>query len=490
MKIYKFIDACRNDNIKISDISEISKRKYGIEIAPESIVDKNFLSDNMEKIIIKLKKRNVIENTDEDYNGERCLKNSIFDNLNLNKIKYSDEESKLIDILNEIILNPDQYENDIFADIYMGYLYAETEFTFILNDINKEVWESDKDCNNSNDRENEREHYPYAKKRDVLNDGIPGGGKDFHELMITNSNMVLFDIGTETTSLKKYGFPKTYLIYEKLRESSIDNLFLLEKSQGIGYTNQLFSYLMTFKKKSDFEITKKIIEYGIEIVPIFLRKQIVDIVWCYLRKYNYSRTSFQIIEEVMNHYVYVINQIYTGILEFAWYTYYSAIKYGGKDEQLYWMEMRLEQNWENYYNDDKAYKSWITSENLSDWRGIESVENCFLRNENKYDFYVKTTDVIIETVNGGYKYLTVSKPANALGEKIYKRTLQKMNRLSLCDEEKLLDIYYRLRNETYEELKTEETNVWKDKDFKIPKEKLEPMHIYAILHSLVVSKLN
>lgn len=398
-------------------------------------------------------------------------------------------EGVLLEQINKIILNRPGYKADILTDVYMGFLYLDKEYNVKMNSKMKDVWDS-KECNSANDRQNEIEHYPYTKYRDVTIYEIPGGCKRFHELMISKKNMVLFDIGTETKSYKRYAFPKTRMVYEELQKYTVDNLILLEKTQGIEHTNLLFHYLKTFNSLHEFNKVKDLIEMGMKIYPIFIRNQIVEIVWSYIQRQKYSAKSIVFAKKIFNHYIPLINNIYSEILKISWDKRYPILKKHRKWLDV--LKLKVELFWNNYNNDDEAYISWIKSEGLNDWRGINRVEDCFfnVNIDSSYHLLMYSKCESIELLFGEKILLNVPKPINKLGIVINDMTIQKIERSRLLDEEKLLDRYYGLRKKSFKELKKAEKKVWKDKDFKIPKEKLEPMHIYALLHSIIVSKLN
>lgn len=482
---YKFIELCKEMKI---DIPVLTNKKFGIEITPDSLEKDDFLQSNILNIIKE--KSSLVKD----------LESTVLDDIEEDGIECSDEERNMlhqeIKQLNGIILDMQQYQNDMLADVFMGYLYVDPEYTVFFDSDMKNVWDC-KECNSANNRENEIKHYPYVKNREVLIEGIPGGGNEFHKLMISNSNMVLFDIGTETKSIKRYAFPKTHMIYESLKEFQIDNLLLLEKTQGIECTNLLFHYVKTFELISDLVKVQDIIRKVAEIKPIFLRKKVVEIIWNYMNSSDYSENSIVFAKSIMSSLVYVINLIYSKILEFAWYTYYSAIRDGSNGNLLYNIKLCLDQICNNYYNADEAYESWITSEELNDWRGIEKVEDCFYYIRTKdgyreYDLLHNCNSVLVKTLDGNKRFINIENPINELGEKIKKMAIQEISRISpppLSDEE-LLKSYYEMREKSYCELRDAEIKLWKDKDFKIPKEKIEPMHAYALVHSVIVSKLN
>ncbi|MCM1251689.1 MAG: hypothetical protein NC321_02625 [Clostridium sp.] len=484
---------------KKSDIQKDIEVRYGVSISGKSWLDVQFVNENLEKILMR-----ECKNIQSDLND-------IFE-----KLEKADNEVDEIRKLQEgftkiygIIGNVEKYSSDLLADSFMGLLQIEKDCNIPFKDSYKQCWDADA-CNKSINMENAKKNYPFADISNFFEDGIPGGCEAYHDLMMQQKNIGIFDINTNIKSLQRYAFPRTSNIYHALEDSPIENLLLLEKTQGIGYTNQFFRYIQEVKQKEQLDKLSGIIKYNIKI-PMFIRKDIAAVEWSYLSDCKYSDMSLQYAENIFDNISYAVKCIYKKLLKFYWYVFYLAYL----EKYISGVDLYLKQCWQQYFDEDEAYNEYIKEENLCDWRNIEFVEDCFypLHNvslectgEKECDGYKMLVisdlkgqiEIISFIMADGSSYIIVAAaPLNDLGKMVREEAntifQNKLNYLKIekssKEYEELEKEYYAIRKECFENKKAKEKKAWIEKDIKIPTNKLKPVHVYAIIHEKVVRLL-
>lgn len=498
-------DFMSRDNIEKRDIQSYVKEKYGVLINGKSWLEVDSFCEKLEEIF-----RSAWEKQQLDLND-------IFEEEFEKVDDRADEVVKLQErfpLIYKIIGDWEKYAKDLLADSYMGMLQADKNYNIVFKDAFKQCWEADA-CNKSIDMENAKKHYPFADISDFLKDGIPGGCEAYHELMIQQKNIGIFDIGTDIKTLQRYAFPRTSNIYHALEDSPIENLLLLERTQGIGYTNQLFYYIKDIKQKEQLDRLSNIIACGLKI-PMFIRKDIVDIIWSYLNRFEYNDISIQYAETIIDNIAYVVKYIYRNLLEFHWYVFYLAYL----EKQLSGVGLYLKQYWQQYFDENKVYNEYIKEEKLQDWRNIKTVTDCFYPLDNtlkciwngscesceKRDgcevplavIREKVEIIDFEMADGRLYKIVAAIPINGLGKKIkeeaniiFQNELKYLSIEELSKEyEKLENRYYAIRKQCFEKKKKQEQKLWLEKDLKEPENRLKTSHIYAIIHKDIVKLLN
>lgn len=474
---YEFIDY---KGLSMITIEKDLEEHYGINLKGKDLHKTNFYCDILEK------------------NFQNELKN--VEVKKLSKIKF--EQSKEIEkkLLNDMILKIEQimtnlkyYEDDLAVDIFMGLLKVDEDFRVEFRDDYKEVWDSEA-CNKSIDMERVRKYYPYIGKLSCDSvKFIPGGCQEYHDLMLKQGNIEIFDVEANTESLKRYAFPKTYKIYLELKDTPIYNLLLLEKTHGIGYTNQIFHYTKGITESLQLDSLQELIGLGAKINPMFLRKHIVEKSWTYLKLCEYSDASISNVKKMFEFVCDKINEIYQMALKFRWHICYVEYK---QKNLLYDTKLYLETRWKKYFNIDEAYEKFIESEKLHDFRNIMSVNDCFFCWQEKdlsaADWLYRCDTICIQTGETTCKKINVGKPCNALGEKIKAETISRLGEkyLKYKYEKEAVDLYYETNSEIFDELYAKEVKQWESKDPKMSTKRLKPLHIYAMVHAEIVKKLN
>lgn len=519
MRQYGFMG---RDVMKGKNIPMYVKKEYGIEINAMSLYKNNIIYQRAEQILDKTLNREYI---DELYKigGKECEKTK--------EIKYL---RSLISNIIEKISEVDFFIADLRVDCFMGLLCSDEKYNFKPDDKMKKIWET-------KDAKGAKKYYPCAKYGDggLLPKIIPGGCKKYHKLMLDQANISIFDIDVSKDNkgadIRKYGFPKSYDIYEKLKNTPIENLLLLEKTLGIGYANQLFYYTKDFKTKSQLGKLEEVIKSCVGI-PMFARKYITNKIWTYLNVLEYSDLSIQCAEGAGYLFASLIDESYEAVLELYWYAYYLTYWNNRLGDNIL---LNLESYMEQYFDEEAAYNSIIKNENIHDWRGIKDVRDCFYLGEDGYSIgKINVIDDKIEYIpvmvddNEGY-CLAVQAPINELGKDILEMTVQGLNEeIQFCDEiqakmrsnidldkeiknyktskeekavdqelqemyrlfdennKELLDLYNKKRDDYFEKLKAKEHEIWSGKNIKPNTEKVKPLHIYALMHADIVRLLN
>lgn len=431
------------DDFMRQDILELRESKQTTVLC-ESISYELFierLEKNLTVDIEKLKWKEYLNSTD----GE--LENEMKEALEFKSIMF-----KIV----EEITNISNYIPDLWADIYLGLLRADKECDIYPNDSMEQGWESEA-CNSKVvSIDNAKKHYPladYGDKNFPMN-GIIGGCKDYHELMMQQKNIGFFDIDSKKDSLRQYAFPKTHEIYQTLVDSPIENLLLLEKTQGIGYTNQLFHYMKDITRKEELEKVRELIRLSVKI-PMFIRKNIVDIIWSYLYKFHYNEISIQYILDVIYSIIHTIDKIYQKIWKFSWKT----VRSGEFPECA--LKGTLALWWREYFNEAEVYEYFVDSKGLYGWKDIEKYDECFIKCEGN-----------------GKVLLSRGRKGNALANMV----INSAENDSKLGEKRL--------EEAFKILKKQEQKVWDDVDPKEKTIKLKPMDVYAMVHVDIVKELN
>lgn len=410
--------------------------------------------------------------------------------------KCSDDEKHLklmIKNMQELIRQPEDYQADILADIYMGLLRAEKKYDIMPTDEMRDVWEQEA-CNSKIKMEEIKKRYPCVVCEDSYIKRIRGGCQEYHKLIMSQSNIGIFNFNDEVESIQRYAFPKTYDIYAALKDSPVENLILFEKTMGMGYANQIFHYTKMIKGIKTLEALQGIIRIGAEFSPFFLRKKLVDIIWPYLEQCNFDETCIEKLEDILDDMIPIFQSIYEDVLEFHWHIFYPNYMEDDRDGFLYNLKSLTKQQWESYFNEEEVYESYIKEENLHDWRNIKRLEDCFYVVEPSalYQRVLHEDKFMIRTIDGRYIEIIGGMPKNDIGEIVKRKAISKMEReLELpTDIAELAEIYYKEREYFFEMLKHDEQEQWGKQDPKASAKKLKPIHIYAMVHKAIVETLN
>lgn len=438
MNHYSFME---RKAMKKRDMPVYIKKKYGMEI--ESLLDWDIFYEKTEQILENAINRKYINELYEIGQGKN-------------------EETKEIEFLRDVISDiieqtgkVDFFIPDIRVDCYMGLLCIDKDLDVIPEPEMEQGWgPTDEDSKKKFQKSdnlirilNAQKHYPYAKHEDedFPLSGIPGGCKEYHKLMMSQNNINIFatDINKENKniSFKKYGFLKAHDLYEELRSTPIENLLLLEKTLGIGYTNQLFYYVKDFTDRNQLDRLEEMVK-SCAWLPMFVRKYITDKLWRYLKSFGYSDLSIQYAEEAGYLIANLVDEAYEAILEIYWYAHYWA--YLNTDKSKNEENEELRNYWERYFDEEAAYDSIIRNENIHDWRGIKNVEDCFYCWKDKYgmegldliDDKMVFVDIMVDDYTGWQ--LAVPGPRNELGEDILKMTGERLNE-EICFHEEIMD---------------------------------------------------
>lgn len=366
--------------------------------------------------------------------------------------------------ISAIISDIRSYTYDLLADTYLAMLRTDSRKD-VQPDEQMEIGWGSKACNsNVINVEKAKIHYPLVDygDKDFPFDGIPGGCEEYHKLMMQQKNIGIFDIDTEKKSLKQYAYSKSHEIYQELAESPVENLFLLEKTLGIGYVNQLYHYMKTISSKDQLERLEEIYEKVAEI-PMFLRKKVTDSIWEYLDQFEYDDVSVECMGRTVDSLTYIIEKIYINLWQFVWQEFERG--------SLPWVAMKgtLSEMWKEYFSEIEVKKDFLKSKNLLGYRDVESAEACFIRGD-------------------GNKNLLF--PIDKRGEEIANKLAERQEKKDYFEEEE--NNKWKgddLLQEIFLELKEQEKAVWESVDPKRKTKRLTPIDVYAVVHEKVIQIL-
>ncbi len=458
---------------------------------------------------------------------------------------------KLIKEVCNIIDEPISYCDDTHCAIYMGWIYNNANDEIFKKEINirrkkgesEDTWEKRvrakkalektktdiqiawKKSDSRVNKELVRKLYPVpvvqmcdmnsfkndeydiedeADKYEIQS--IPGGCVRYHKTMISLSHINIFDVESDIEDYTRYSFKNTYAIYSALKESYMENLLLMEYSLGIGYINQIYPYVRMFGSVRELEGSLSVIRTGTTLTPFVIRKKIMDLIFSSGIKMSSEEevcNAIKFVEVIKN----VVSEIFEQILEIEWYKYnYFLSDVAGRMRHLH---LQVKSAWEKYYNDEEAYKNWTKECHICDWRNVRQVQDCFydVLPEEKLIALTKSSSLSFEYLNeviqweihnvfGQSVILVVGKARNEAGKKIKSQVEEEMREMEFPDTvEELYDIYYKLRNKAYKEIKEKEKKIFNKMEIKIRKngkgkeQRLEQKHVYAILSREVIKTL-
>lgn len=487
---------------------------------PEYLKQNKSLRSNIKNILIKHygQSKTMKLNTEflEKYLSECIEKCDVETELNnlLDKFKDEDELQKKIitRIMNEmktVLLDSSNYIIDLMAVIYMGLIYCDRDNDLFAKndriaqikgiDNNKEdirtVW--CRDSKEGGDKKNEiRRRYPVPIKAIMNKDNeeyriisLPGGCIEYHKTMISLENVGVYDVTSDGTNYQRYAFPKMYKIYKQLENTQIENVLLMEYTLGIGYVNQSYEYMRKIKNKDDLVELIRIPKKGAEIQPIFLRKQIMNLLWKYIQTDKQSKDILNKTLIILDKLKSLIHKVYYEVLEVWWYVYYS----NRKMQDWYLIQLQLKAGCDAYYDCWKIYQDWIEQCGVHDWRNIQRVEDCFYEcKDNSMLSVLYSMQMPCEDILGTKKCIIIGMPANEIGRLILEKCVDEMKSIIFPENNnELLNIYLKMRQKIFTEIRTEDYEKFYKCEVKIRENQktVKHQHVYAYLVKNIMSVL-
>lgn len=535
MILFKFMNNLnlKNNATTVDRVKNKYKDAYGIALSSE------LLSSDYEKM------KQLLERTIKKEKKQIPL-------ILKKEEKQNEPYSMMLEEICRIVYDFSSYEADLLSLIYMGLLHNDYQTNYFLRDVDADIMnlidmakESEgkekneletiiselkeiqrkreaiqsawgrKSNDNKIDKDNARKHYPTQVSdewsvRDIIKgeelriQSIPGGCFEFHHTLISMENIGLFDVGAQNSSIKRYSFGRALAIYSRLKDTDIENLLLMEYALGIGYTNQICTYLQGIQSTERLKSFKELICCGVKVPYFFIRKELVEVIWKYVdfegveNKDDDIKQIKDILEEALN----IISGIMKKLLNIWWFPYYLY----STDKEKYSLYKYLECKWGQYYNDNKLYTEYIKFLRVNDWRNVESVEDCFMHIDKfcsemqkygKMEISVleenKTrVDVLIDE-DKNVRYFYTELPVNEIGKEVHEEALRKLGKISAADQSKDIYVrYYRFRKEEFEKKKEEELKILYDTDVRVSNKGIKQMkltHRYAIIHNTVMDTL-
>lgn len=510
---------------KLKNVKKITRHireKYGVQLSEELLYEKNYiLLDYLEKAVSSI---GVDEKLDECWESIKCKQKL----TELCYLKYAVDELKVL------LSNPEEYYIDLLSTIYMGLLYNDTSQDYFamklcIKDIEKqygkptkEQKEQIKDFNNKREtiksvwrRESNkgkkiingeevpackrnvnatRAYYPIPVKMNDSNEilSLRGGCFWYHYTMINLKNFGIFDLQTEIKNYRRYSFMRMYKIYEALKDTSVENLLLMEYSLGIGLANQIYEYFYELNTKEEVDTISDLIQELAEIYPIFIRKKVVDIICKRIElKEELAKCSetISLLVEVVNK---IVNDVFFDVLELWWYEYFL---YGDKAQDEYnhpfihQLGFKMNQCMRNYFSFDKAYEDSLKVCGTYDWRGVSNIDDCFKTILNNYFVEKQYKKKLIFELSD-YLDIELDKMGiNKIGKDILRRV--KKDFINTKVEGEQIDVYelfYKRIETEFFKLRKKDKKDFYDREVKIGKS-LNATHIYAMLQYKIIETL-
>lgn len=362
---------------------------------------------------------------------------------------------------------------------------------------------------NKIDRDTVKENYPVPIKVKMFEGGkegviksISGGCFDYHKTMISKRNIAIFDTSITEGSFQRYSFVKNHEIYNELRNSSIENLLLMEYTLGIGYTNLLFEYLKNVDEYSKIQQFYPLIASGAENSHFYIRKQITKVIWEYVEnEMNGGMVSDKCIknaEIIMKKANSTVVKVMNLVLEVWWYLYMCKVT----DYEWNALVVGAQTCWRKYFDEEIAYKEWITTCKTQDWRDVENVEAAFEyvdglpyadeeQRINNFEHLRTTWLLRISDIDDNVRHLVVESPKNKIGEIVIERTVKKLKYEEFPESpEKLYSLYDEIKRKEFDKFKQEEKNKFNSVNLIIKPNtyKIKAHHVYALLNHTVIKK--
>lgn len=421
-------------------------------------------------------------------------------------IKKKVAEACLNDI--ELILNkPESYYEDLAGIIYMGLLYIDPKNDFFDDCIGVSQKKSDareriqsvwcrKNKANMTNKEEVRKNYPIPIRdttkieSDARILSIPGGCDYYHNTMISLENLCLFDLNEKSDSYQKFSFHKMHGIYEELKDKPIENLLLMEYSLGIGFANYSYSYIRGLKSYDELKMMSPIIREATSITQIFLRKEIMKVLWGYYGVSTCGEHDIKNMVLILNSVRELITDVFEKTLEVWWYTVIlKKVKCN-----LYDLKLSMEVSWRRYFDENCIYQDWIDFLRTKDWRSIKTVEDCFCKNNHDntvMDFFCYDLLTIID-VMGRKCTIRIERSTNEIGNMVLSRCQEKFRTIELPDDEKKVHkLFLTIRKEMFEQIQREEQSRFCVRDLKVRNnlKKVNVTHIYAVIMKDIIAVL-
>lgn len=421
------------------------------------------------------------------------------------QLVYGDEQTNIEAEVEQLLKESENYLNDLVLDIYMSFLWNDENNDVSYSGEIEEEWEKGS-IHKSVNKDEVIRNYPFAEMCGFPAKPIQGGCREYHELMMKQKNIGIFDFSGKTKNMQRYGFPKTKELYQELQQAPIENMILLEQTQGVKYTNILFEYLHKIVNKENLEMYEQIIKGVLGIEPIFIRNEILRMIFGYVTENsNNENENVNVIKEVneiIGGLVYFVNKRYRRMFKITWLACQK-----NKERLIEKFKNYLEQNWESdmwqhkstvmidsneqerllvelVHMDimDNAYEIIIKSESMQDWVNIKTVEDCF----NDASSILDADVAVIQCEDGETARFLARKAVNPLGEAIRKRAQEE----KYSNSEMLIKDFYQKEAELFNKVKEAEESKLRSKELKSSVKTWTPMYVYAQIHQWTIEGLS
>lgn len=484
MRRYDFLSKDINKNKK--ELMEYVKKKYKLDLINDRL-DIKYIEAYATKRLAAYKWDKVLNQDDPK------LKE---DSTDFALMKYTLGELK------GLLGNPASYYSDIQCMMHFAAVYFASD-PINITDRMKVVWDPANDGNKI-DKEAANYYYPFSQNIDGMQYSLnkAKGCQKFHELMISDSNLGIFDIKSEIKDYKRYSFFRSHKIYTDLKHTPIENLLLMEFSLGTGYVNKLYGWLrdgkfISYVQQEDME---NLFYDSCNISCFVLRSKIMECLWRYLDHVKNKEDCVVKADYIILRVSDAIEEVYSDMLELSWIEFYINLS----SDRAYMLELQVRHIWENYFSEEMPYHDALHSVDGEDWREIKRVEDCFAiipgfpLSEKQLKGVIPFIDnrdymyCMAKDFYGNNQSFIVESYRNEIGLKITDMVRERIKSSTYPPE--ILErykLYYKLRNECFRELKSKNEDNMCGKSLKITPhmKQLKKNHVYAILQRNIIEAL-
>ena len=455
---------------------------------------------------------------------------------------YSDENSTepeqvhletVIRDLESIISNYENFWDDLVADVLMGLLWADENYNVDFNStVKTKAGGKDKDTSlflvwsqEHKGSANTRFNYPYANIKNYPDEPVPGGCLEYHKLMMNSDNVVIYDVPDDPApgeDVQIYTYQKMDAIYQKLKDTPIENVLLLERSLGIGTSNVWYTCLRNVEDMYALGKFDEIIKLCNAIEPVFLRSRVIRTTCRYFSAVEKKiENPYKDVANLVIAVSDIVVPVYEKIFEYVWSIYYLAYKAvdeGGKQRLLDNLRIVVADGWRAYYTytDSEIYPIFVKEYDQYDWRAEKNLGAYFER----LDTYFETVDekngaskekiswnvglldkvevVNIVCADGSLASFVARKPLPGMGVEIREAAVKKCSSewietiklskdITLSErDEQFRSRLYEIEQSLFDVMMKQKAEAFANNDCKLNKRKATPNNVYVHIHMQVM----
>ena len=297
---------------------------------------------------------------------------------------------QLIQMMNELILDPNNYIYDFYAVCYMSILYNDPKNRIIVNELDpvcrKQMHKAINSAAGKNRSGQDTMHrltgsayelYPVPLYyNDIVHRlvMIPGGCKEYHKQVIHTKYFGFYNMSKDNESQEyhtRHSYTKIQNLWDCLRKSKIENLLMMEYNLGSGCACYLFEKLSWIQTDSELFAWKDFIELIREFPYFFIRKQMLELVFGLLEAkqyYNMEKDERENlrnkVSQILKNAINILNSEYIKSLKLFSYLMWEEIGpktkfFEIRDEEHLTFLDALATAWTGYYDNCFAYTKCV-----------------------------------------------------------------------------------------------------------------------------------